>query len=47
MTDALSDNALDASEAKAFTYHYAYQITGGKVDLGAYGNSRAIVDYDK
>lgn len=47
VTDALSDNKLDASEAKAFTYHYAYQITGGKVDLGAYGNSRAIVDYNK
>ena len=46
MEDALADNALDASEAKAFTYHYAYQITGGDVDLGAYGNSRAIVNYN-
>ena len=44
---ALSNNALDATEAKVFTYHYAYQIKGGNVDLGAYGNSRTIVDYSK
>ena len=44
--DALSDNALDASEAKAFAYHYAYQLTGGNVWLGVYGSSHSIVDYN-
>ena len=44
---ALSDNKLDASEAKAFAYHYAYQIADGDVDLGVYGSSRAIVDFSK
>jgi len=44
--DALSDNALDASEAKAFAYHYAYQLTGGNVWLGIYGSSHSIVDYN-
>ncbi len=42
---ALSDNALDASEAKAFAYHYAYQLSDGDVYLGVYGSSRNIVDY--
>lgn len=42
---ALSDNVLSASEAKAFAYHYAYELTGGDVYLGVYGNSRAVVDY--
>ena len=42
---ALADDALDASEAKAFGYHYAYQITGGDVYLGVYGSSRAVVPY--
>ena len=42
---ALADNALSASEAKAFAYHYAYQLTAGDVYLGVYGNSRSIVDY--
>lgn len=42
---ALADDALDASEAKAFGYHYAYQITGGDVYLGVYGSSRAVVSY--
>lgn len=45
MASALSDGALDASEAKAFAYHYAYQITGGDVYLGVYGSSRAVVSY--
>lgn len=44
--DALSDNALDASEAKAFAYHYAYQLTDGNVWLGIYGSSHSIVDYN-
>lgn len=47
VSDALSDNKLDAAEAKAFTYHYAYQISGGDVELGIYGSSRAIVDFSK
>lgn len=42
---ALSDNTLSASEAKAFAYHYAYQITDGDVYLGVYGSSRAVVPY--
>lgn len=42
---ALSDNALNASEAKAFAYHYAYQLTGGDVWLGVYGSSHSVVDY--
>ncbi len=42
---AFADDKLDASEAKAFGYHYAYQLTGGDVYLGVYGHSRAIVDY--
>ena len=42
---ALSDGALNASEAKAFAYHYAYQITEGNVYLGVYGSSRAVVSY--
>ncbi len=45
VASALSDGALDASEAKAFAYHYAYQITGGDVYLGVYGSSRAVVSY--
>jgi len=44
---ALANNALDATEAKVFAYHYAYQLTGGDVDLGVYGSSRAIVDFSK
>lgn len=47
VSDALSDNTLDAAEAKAFAYHYAYQISGGDVELGIYGSSRAIVDFSK
>lgn len=47
VSDALSDNKLDAAEAKAFAYHYAYQISGGDVELGIYGSSRAIVDFSK
>ena len=43
--DALSDGVLDAEEAKAFAYHYAYQLTEGNCSLGVYGSSRAIVDY--
>lgn len=43
--NALSDNALTAAEAKAFAYHYAYQLTDGEAHLGVYGNSRAIVDF--
>ena len=43
--NALSDNKLTASEAKAFAYHYAYQLTGGNVWLGVYGSSHNIVDY--
>lgn len=42
---ALSDNVLSSSEAKAFAYHYAYQLTGGDVCLGVYGHSSNIVDY--
>ncbi len=45
VTDALADDKLDAAEAKAFAYHYAYQLTNGKVSLGIYGPSRAVVDY--
>jgi len=45
--NALSDNALSTSEAKAFAYHYAYQLTGGEVWLGVYGSSHNIVDYNK
>ncbi len=45
VASALSDGALDASEAKAFAYHYAYQTTGGDVYLGVYGSSRAVVSY--
>lgn len=44
--NALSDNALTSSEAKAFAYHYAYQLTGGNVWLGVYGSSHSIVDYN-
>ena len=44
-TDALSDDVLDAAEAKAFAYHYAYQLTDGNCWLGVYGSSRAIVDF--
>ncbi|MCI5689249.1 MAG: DUF4430 domain-containing protein [Emergencia sp.] len=43
--NALSDDALSAAEAKAFAYHYAYQLTGGDVWLGVYGSSRNIVDF--
>ena len=43
--DALSDNVIDNAEAKAFAYHYAYQLTDGDVYLGVYGSSRDIVDY--
>lgn len=43
--NALSDGVLSVSEAKAFAYHYAYQLTGGDVSLGIYGGSRAIVDF--
>ena len=43
--NALSDDALSVSEAKAFACHYAYQLTGGDVYLGIYGGSRAIVDF--
>ena len=43
--NALSDHALTSSEAKAFAYHYAYQLTGGNVWLGVYGSSHNIVDY--
>lgn len=42
---ALSDGALNANEAKAFAYHYAYQTTEGNVYLGVYGSSRAVVAY--
>lgn len=45
VTSALSDNALTSSEAKAFAYHYAYQLTDGAAYLGVYGSSRDIVDY--
>lgn len=44
---ALADNAINAAEAKAFAYHYAYQLTGGDIELGIYGSSRAIVDFSK
>lgn len=44
--NALSDNALTSSEAKAFAYHYAYQLTGGNVWLGVYGSSHSIVNYN-
>ncbi|MGN1143543.1 MAG: DUF4430 domain-containing protein [Anaerovoracaceae bacterium] len=44
---ALSDNTLDANEAKAFAYHYAYQLTEGDVWLGVYGSSRDIVGFSE
>lgn len=43
---ALADEQLSVAEAKAFSYHYAYQLTNGNVRLGVYGDSRAIVDFD-
>ncbi|MBS6723541.1 MAG: leucine-rich repeat protein [Clostridiales bacterium] len=43
---ALEDDALSTAEAKAFAYHYAYQFTDGDVNLGIYGDSRDIVDFD-
>lgn len=43
---ALADEQLTVAEAKAFSYHYAYQLTNGDVRLGVYGDSRAIVDFD-
>lgn len=43
---ALADEQLSVAEAKAFSYHYAYQLTNGDVRLGVYGDSRAIVDFD-
>lgn len=43
--NALSDGALSAAEAKAFGYHYAYQLTGGDIWLGVYGSSYGIVDF--
>ena len=43
---ALADEQLTVAEAKAFSYHYAYQLTNGDVCLGVYGDSRAIVDFD-
>ena len=46
VTNALSNNAISTAEAKAFAYHYAYQMTQGDVDLGVYGNSRAIVSFE-
>lgn len=47
VVSALLDGKLNASEAKAFAYHFAYQLTDGDVYLGVYGNSRDIVDYSK
>ncbi|MDD7602656.1 MAG: DUF4430 domain-containing protein [Firmicutes bacterium] len=44
---ALSDNTLDVNEAKAFAYHYAYQLTEGDVWLGVYGSSRNIVGFSE
>lgn len=44
---ALSDNTLDVNEAKAFAYHYAYQLTEGDVWLGVYGSSRDIVGFSE
>ncbi len=44
---ALSDNALNVNEAKAFAYHYAYQLTEGDVWLGVYGSSRDIVGFSE
>lgn len=43
---ALEDDTLSTAEAKAFAYHYAYQFTDGDVNLGIYGDSRDIVDFD-
>lgn len=43
---ALKDDTLSTAEAKAFAYHYAYQFTDGDVNLGIYGDSRDIVDFD-
>lgn len=43
--NALSDGALSTAEAKAFAYHYAYQLSSGEAWLGIYGSSRAIVDF--
>ena len=47
VNNALSDGRLSVAEAKAFAYHYAYQLTGGDVYLGIYGGSRNIVDFSK
>ena len=47
VNNALSDGRLSVAEAKAFAYHYAYQLTGGDVYLGIYGGSRDIVDFSK
>ncbi len=43
---ALEGDTLSTAEAKAFAYHYAYQFTDGDVNLGIYGDSRDIVDFD-
>lgn len=45
--NALSDNTLDVNEAKAFAYHYAYQLTEGDVWLGVYGSSRDVVGFSE
>lgn len=42
---ALSDNALNANEAKAFAYHYTYQLTGGNCWLGVFGSTYGVVDF--
>lgn len=43
--EALSDGAINSIEAKAFAYHYTYQLTGGNCWLGVYGSTYGVVDF--
>lgn len=43
--EALSDGTINSIEAKAFAYHYTYQLTGGNCWLGVYGSTYGIVDF--